>query len=114
MDDHEVSIDIAHSSSIFIYILKYASTFESIKNYTSDHIKLKKYEKDVDKKYEVILKLPYGKSIIKYNDNVIKIYYKIDEKSVGLSHSATKYESLKISTNKNIDILHLLTFKTPT
>ena len=105
MDDSEVSIDIPHSSSIFVYILKYASTFDSIKNYTSDYIKLKKYEKDIDKKYEVILKLPYGKSSINYNGNEIKIDYKIDQNSVGLSHSATKYESLKITTNKNIDIL---------
>ena len=50
MDDSEVSIDIPHLSSIFMYILKYASTFDSIKNYTSDYIKLKKkYEKDIDK-----------------------------------------------------------------
>ena len=102
---HINALPIPHSSSIFVYILKYASTFDTIKNYTSDYIKLKKYEKDIDKKYEVILKLPYGKSSINYNGNEIKINYKIDDESVGLSHSATKYESLKITTNKNIDIL---------
>ena len=41
MDNNEVYIDITQSSSIFIYILKYASTFDSIKNYTSDYIKFK-------------------------------------------------------------------------
>ena len=68
MENKEVSIDITQSSSIFIYILKYASTFDSIKNYTSDYIKFKKYEKDINNKYEIELKLPYGISKINYNN----------------------------------------------
>ena len=105
MDNNEVSIDITQSSSIFIYILKYASTFDSIKNYTSDYIKFKKYEKDINNKYEIQLKLPYGLSKINYNNKIININYEKDNNSVGLSHSATKYESLKISTQSDINIL---------
>ena len=48
-DDKYVHIDIDSSSSIFVYILKYGATFKSIKNYTSDFIKHRKYENNPKK-----------------------------------------------------------------
>jgi mitochondrial chaperone BCS1 len=100
-----VHIDVNSSSSIFVYILKYGATFDNIKNYTSDFIKFKKYEENPKKKYKVELRLPYGISKINYKDKEIIINYYKDPNTVGLSHSAKRYESINIKTKDSIDLL---------
>ena len=61
--------------------------------------------KIIQKKYKVELRLPYGVSNIKYKEKEIIINYYKDEKTVGLSHSAKRYESINIKTKNDIQIL---------
>ena len=107
MDDvkTEVSIEIEAQSSIYNYVLVYAATFDSIKNYSTEYIEYDKIEKEEEKKYKIKLMLPYGISEIEFEGNIIKIEYKRLGNPVGLAHSASVHTTLKISTNGPIDIL---------
>ena len=106
-DSDYVHIDVDSGSSIFIYILKYGASFDTIKNYTTDFIKHKKYEENPKNKYKVELRLPYGISKINYKDIEIIINYFKDSNTVGLSHSAKRYESINIKTKSNFVIQNI-------
>ena len=107
MDDtflYNIEIDV--NSNVFNYVIKYGAIFPNLYSYTVDNIKFNSIEKDEDLKYEIVLKLPYGISLIEFYGKEISINYKkYDDNPVGLTHVSICYETLTISTNDSIDLL---------
>jgi len=91
------------------HILKYATTFSNIKNYTSEGLTRNRNANKMNNNsdYELDLKLPYGITKIIFNNNDIYINYLQDTTIVGTGGCAIKYEELFLYSNS---IEHLSEF----
>merc|ERR1712093_293166 len=97
------SILVKKDSLMFDCLTKYIPTFEKNKHYCYGGIRTNSKENDegiINKEYEIILKAPYGKYSIEYNENEIDIDYKAYETIVGTNSSAVVLETITISADE--------------
>lgn len=102
--------DIVRENDILLELEKEKISIKNEKDIEED-INIKKDKIDTNNKndekfkieYNLILKAPYGYYSINYKESIIYIDYNISNKIVGTKRCATKYETIKLSSNtKNI------------
>ena len=101
--ENYISIHFASNVSVRMikHILKYATTFAEITNYTSDGFGRNRNvtKMNNDSEYELDLRLPFGITKIKYNNNDLYINYIQDTNVVGTGGAPMKFEELILYGN---------------
>tara|TARA_B100001248_G_scaffold51520_1_gene33502 strand:- start:1586 stop:2743 length:1158 start_codon:yes stop_codon:yes gene_type:complete len=94
---NRIKIDIPYKSSLANIVTSFAATFESVNSYCCDGFNKENNE------YIPDLKIPFGETILNFQNEKIKINFEEEGSPVGLYFSAEKYQNLSIQIDTNLE-----------
>ena len=106
--EEKFSISVNNGTDLMNMIIKYVASLDTINHYNAGKFKIETITDENEttiKKYDLILKSPYGKYTINYNNSNIIFDYRVDNTIIGTQYHADIYSILYLSSNESKEIL---------